>query len=96
MFVGPQVTLLRSQVDVRADCVNFRDVTSQQIMLLYGRENVVMANNRTLTLLGQHTSRMPIQDIKTGAQGESTRPVGVFCFFQDAGTVSHLCGSLHC
>lgn len=77
--MGPQVTLLRSQVDVRADCVNFRDVTSQQIMLLYGRENVVMANNHTLTLLGQHTSRLPIQDIQTGQQGGVCDRVQLHC-----------------
>eukprot|EP00884_Botryococcus_braunii_P009548 jgi/Botrbrau1/18595/Bobra.0367s0037.1 len=65
---GSLVSLLNSRVNVYADCANFRDISAEQVKVFYGPQNVLTPDNQTLTLLGQHTLRLPLQDVKTGQQ----------------------------
>jgi hypothetical protein len=67
--VGGQVTLLNTTVSKPNDCSYFVEVLGQQLTMVYGEDSVVMPNNRSVTLLGQHSSNFPLHNLTTGRTG---------------------------
>jgi hypothetical protein len=63
------VTLLNTTVSKPNDCSYFVEVLGQQLTMVYGEDNVVMPNNRSVTLLGQHSSNFPLHNLTTGRTG---------------------------
>lgn len=63
------MTLLNTTVSKASDCSYFVEVLGQQQMMVYGPKSIVMPDDRSVTLLGQHASKFPLHNLSTGRTG---------------------------